>query len=69
MYLLNLVIKGLQNAEKAKGLQEAIMAIEGVSNVQIYPPDCVKISYNPTRVFPGRIRAAISSIGIPFSGG
>lgn len=69
MYLMNLVVKGLQNSEKAKRLKEAIMGIEGVSKVQIYPPDSVKISYNPTKVYPSRIKAAMSSIGISSSGG
>ena len=66
---MNLVVNGLQNSEKAKKLKEVIMSIEGVSNVQITPPDRVKISYNPTKVYPGKLKAAMSSIGISSSPG
>lgn len=66
---MNLIVKGLQNSEKAKKLKETIMSIEGVSNVQITPPDRVKISYNPTKVYPSRLKAAMSSIGISSSPG
>lgn len=69
MYLMNLVVNGLQNIEKVKKLKEAIMSIEGVSNVQITPPDRVKISYNPTKVFPSKLKAAMNSIGISSSPG
>lgn len=69
MYLMNLVVNGLQNSEKVKKLKEAIMSIEGVSNVQIYPPDRVKISYNPTKVYTGKLKAAMNSIGISSSPG
>lgn len=66
---MNLVINGLQNNEKAKKLKEVIMNIEGVSNVQITPPDKVKISYNPTKVYPSKLKAAMSSVGIYYSHG
>jgi copper chaperone CopZ len=66
---MNLVVNGLQNSEKANRLKEVIMNIEGVSNVQITPPDRVKISYNPTKVYPSRLKAIMSSIGISASHG
>ena len=66
---MNLVVKGMQDSEKAKRLKDAVMGIKGVSNVQICPPDGVKISYNPIRVYPSRIKAVLSSIGISSSGG
>lgn len=69
MYLISLVVNGLQNIEKTKRLKEAIMNIEGVSNVRITLPDRVSISYNPTKVCPSKLKAAMSSIGIPFSPG
>lgn len=69
MYLMNLVVKGLQNSEKAKKLKETIMSIDGVSNVQITPPDKVKISYNPTKVYPSQLKSAMSSVGIFYSHG
>ncbi|NLJ76258.1 MAG: hypothetical protein GX325_03235 [Peptococcaceae bacterium] len=69
MYLMKLLITGLQNPEKAKNFKEAIMGIEGVSKVEIKPPNDVGIYYNPTKVYPGRIKAAISSVGISLPGG
>ncbi len=69
MYLMKLLITGLQNPEKAKNFKEAIMGIEGVSKVEIKPPNDVSIYYNPTKVYPGRIKAAISSVGISLPGG
>lgn len=69
MYLMNLVVNGLQNSEKAKKLKEVIMNIEGVSNVQIFPPDRIKISYNPTKVYSSKLKAAMSSLGISSSPG
>lgn len=69
MYLMSLVINGQLNNEKAKKFKEIIMNIEGVSNVQITPPDRIKISYNPTKVFPSRLKAAMSSVGISSSHG
>lgn len=69
MYLMNLVVKGLQSNEKAKKLKEVMMDIEGVSNVQIFLPDRVKISYNPTKVYPSMLKAALNSAGISSSSG
>ena len=69
MYLMKLVVNGLQNPEKAKNFKEAIMGIEGVRKVEINPPRDVNIYYNPTKVYPGQIKAAISSVGISLPGG
>lgn len=66
---MNLVVKGLQSNEKAKKLKEVMMDIEGVSNVQIFLPDRVKISYNPTKVYPSMLKAALNSAGISSSSG
>lgn len=66
---MSLVINGQLNNEKAKKFKEIIMNIEGVSNVQITHPDRIKISYNPTKVFPSRLKAAMSSVGISSSHG
>jgi copper chaperone CopZ len=66
---MNLVVNGLLNSEKANRLKEVIMNIDGVSNVEITPPDRVKISYNPSKVYPSRLKAAMNSIGISTSHG
>lgn len=63
-YLMHFTVKNLQDAEKTVLMKKRLLAIEGVKDVQITGVNQVSITYDPIKVIPSQLTAAMRAAGI-----
>ncbi|MCL6560183.1 MAG: hypothetical protein K6U74_15595 [Firmicutes bacterium] len=63
-YTINFAVRDLIDNEKREKLREKLMGIQGVKDVQISSRDRVSVTYDPGKVIPSQLTAAMKSVGI-----
>jgi len=61
---MNFTVEGLHDVDKSAALKETLLAMDGVKDVQVRGVDRVSVVYDPDKVVPGQLTAAMRKLGI-----